>query len=136
MLERDTSQPHEVDAEMVASLEVLYRIHDDAKRTGNSERYYAQFRVAENLLEFDEKFAIWRFHHVKMVERMIGGMGGTGGSSGAKYLASTLARPFWPDLWTVRNRLGGGYGGAPAASPDAAATPDKPAGGGGCPYAG
>ena len=77
---------------------------------GAGERYYAQFRVAEHLLEFDEKFAIWRFHHVKMVERMIGSGMGTGGSSGAKYLASTLLRPYYPDLWAVRDRLGGQYG--------------------------
>lgn len=103
---RDTSQPHDENAELVSSLEILYRIHDDAKRTGNTERYYPQFRVAEHLLSFDEKTAIWRFHHVKMVERMIGNMTGTGGSSGAKYLASTI-RSFWPDLWAVRARFGG-----------------------------
>ncbi|MBX3406614.1 MAG: hypothetical protein KF869_07605 [Phycisphaeraceae bacterium] len=138
-LARDTTQPHEPDERLVDSLEILYRAQHEGSQAGKKnagERYYAQMRIAEHLLEFDEKFAIWRFHHVKMVERMIGGGMGTGGSSGAKYLASTLSRPFWPDLWTVRNRLGGGYGGAPAASPAAAATPEKPAGGGGCPYAG
>lgn len=109
-LNRDTNTPHEEDAGLVDSLEILYRIHDDALKAGTTERYYAQFRVAEALLEFDEKFSIWRFHHVKMVERMIGNVMGTGGSSGAKYLASTLARPFWPDLWAVRARFGSVYG--------------------------
>lgn len=104
-LARDTSAAHEERAGCVDALERLYREHD---RHPNGERYYAQFRVAEHLLEFDEKFAIWRFHHVKMVERMIGSMGGTGGSSGAKYLASTLGRMFFPDLWAVRSRLGTG----------------------------
>lgn len=107
---RDTSVPHEEDAGLVDSLEILYRIHDDALKAGTTERYYAQFRVAEALTEFDEKFSIWRFHHVKMVERMIGTVMGTGGSSGAKYLMSTLARPFWPDLWSVRARFGSVYG--------------------------
>lgn len=130
-LHRDTSLPHEVDPGLVGALEILYRIHDDAKKTGNSERYYAQFRVAECLLEFDEKFAIWRFHHVKMVERMIGGGMGTGGSSGAKYLASTLQRNFFPDLWAVRDRLNG-------VTPDYGTSSSAPAksegtGGGGCP---
>lgn len=105
---RDTSLPHEEESGLIDSLEILYRIHDDAQKAGNTERYYPQFRVAEHMVEFDERFQIWRFHHVKMVERMIGSMGGTGGSSGAKYLASTLMRPFWPDLWAVRGRLGGG----------------------------
>jgi tryptophan 2,3-dioxygenase len=104
-LKRDLTQPHEMHAECVDALVVLYR-EQDRHHTG--ERYYAQFRVAEHLLTLDEKFSIWRFHHVKMVERMIGAGMGTGGSSGAKYLASTLARPFFPDLWAVRDRLGAG----------------------------
>jgi tryptophan 2,3-dioxygenase len=113
-LTRDTTQPHEPNAECISALEKLYH-EQDGHHTG--ERYYAQFRVAEHMLEFDERFSIWRFHHVKMVERMIGAGMGTGGSSGAKYLASTLARMFFPDLWHVRDRLGGasapgGYGGA------------------------
>lgn len=116
-LARDTSQPHDEHAGCVESLLTLYREHDRYPRGkagkggggGGGERYYAQFRVAEHLIEFDEKFAIWRFHHVKMVERMIGSRPGTGGSPGAKYLASTLARPFFPDLWAVRTKLGGGY---------------------------
>lgn len=126
---RDTSQPHVDEPTLVDSLEVLYRIHDDAHKTGNTERYYPQFRVAEHLLAFDEKFSIWRFHHVKMVERMIGNLGGTGGSSGAKYLASTVERSFFPDIWAVRTRLGGGgYSSSPAPTPGAA-----PRTGGGCP---
>lgn len=125
MLSRDTSQPHEVNSGCVDALEVLYRVYDDAQAKGRGERYFAQYRVAEHLLEFDEKVAIWRFHHVKMVERMIGGQTGTGGSSGAKYLWSTLERPLYPDLWAVRNRLGGG--GSHAA---------KSGGTGGCPVTG
>lgn len=132
-LQRDTTLPHETNTDLVNALEILYRIHDDSKNTGNGERYYAQFRVSENLLEFDEKFSIWRFHHVKMVERMIGGGMGTGGSSGAKYLASTLERSFFPDLWAVRDRLGGLAGGP--TTPTDPATPPPPSAkpGGGCP---
>lgn len=106
VLNRDTNLPHEVDERLVATLEVLYRKQN---MTAKDERYYAQFRVAEHLLEFDEKFSIWRFHHVKMVERMIGSGMGTGGSSGAKYLASTLSRTYFPDLWAVRSRFGSGH---------------------------
>jgi tryptophan 2,3-dioxygenase len=104
-LTRDTNQPHEEDPQLVNSLEILYRKHDEWG-SKDGERYYAQVKVAEQLLEFDERFQIWRFGHVKMVERMIGSMTGTGGSSGAKYLASTI-KSFWPDLWSVRSRFGG-----------------------------
>jgi tryptophan 2,3-dioxygenase len=40
-----------------------------------------------------------------MVERTIGDKAGTGGSSGAGYLRSTLFRSAFPDLWAVRSRL-------------------------------
>jgi len=103
VLARDTSKPHEVDPQLVASLVRLYRTQDSPIRSG--ERYFAQFLVAEHLLELEEKLAIWRFHHVKMVERMIGIGLGTGGSSGAKYLASTLEYRLYPDLLSVRNAL-------------------------------
>jgi tryptophan 2,3-dioxygenase len=40
-----------------------------------------------------------------MVERQIGGKTGTGGSSGAEYLRSTLGKRFFPELWDVRSQL-------------------------------
>jgi len=63
--------------------------------------------LAEVLIELDECVALWRFHHVQMVERMIGAKRGTGGSDGVGYLQSTLAKRAFPDLWGVRTRLGG-----------------------------
>jgi tryptophan 2,3-dioxygenase len=131
VLERDTSKPHELDERLVTALELLYRKQAESHK---GERYYAQFRVAEHLLEFDEKFSIWRFHHVKMVERMIGGMKGTGGSAGAGYLRSTLEPAFFPDIWAVRNRLGGGGGAqAYAGGPTGASAGEQRPAGGGCP---
>ena len=47
----------------------------------------------------------WRYRHVKMVERTIGRKSGTGGSDGVGYLASTLFRPVFPDLWAIRALL-------------------------------
>ncbi|HEV3456643.1 MAG TPA: tryptophan 2,3-dioxygenase family protein [Thermoanaerobaculia bacterium] len=102
VLERDVSQPHQPDEGVVDALLSLYQ---------ESDRHYQHFRLAEHLLQLDERFAIWRFHHVKMVERMIGAKTGTGGSSGAKYLSSTLGSRFFPEIWQVRDRLTSGYGG-------------------------
>ena len=59
--------------------------------------------VAERLVDIDEGIQEWRYRHVKMVERTIGHKTGTGGSSGADYLISTLFRPVFPDLWEIRN---------------------------------
>jgi tryptophan 2,3-dioxygenase len=61
--------------------------------------------VLERLVDIDEGLQEWRYRHVKMVERTIGHKSGTGGSSGAEYLASTLFRPVFPDLWQVRNHF-------------------------------
>jgi tryptophan 2,3-dioxygenase len=61
--------------------------------------------LLERLIDIDEGLQEWRYRHVKMVERTIGMKPGTGGSSGAAYLASTLFKPIFPDLWAVRSRF-------------------------------
>jgi len=63
------------------------------------------FDLSEALLDHDAAFAHWRSRHVLMVERQIGSKTGTGGSTGAEYLRSTLGKRFFPDLWDVRSRL-------------------------------
>jgi tryptophan 2,3-dioxygenase len=66
--------------------------------------------LAEGLLEYEQGFALWRFLHVQLVERIIGpDTGGTGGTLGARYLSRTISQRFFPDLWAVRaNFYGGG----------------------------
>jgi len=68
-------------------------------------RYGDLFDLCEALLDHDEAFAHWRARHVLMVERQIGGKTGTGGSSGAEYLRTTLDKRFFPALWEVRSQL-------------------------------
>ncbi|HEX7256173.1 MAG TPA: tryptophan 2,3-dioxygenase family protein [Gaiellaceae bacterium] len=93
ILERDVTQPVEESDGVRAAVLAAYR--DDG----------GPAQVAERLVDFDEGFMEWRYHHVKMVERTIGGRPGTGGSAGAAYLRTTLHKPFFPDLWTVRSEL-------------------------------
>lgn len=62
-------------------------------------------QICERFVDLDEGFQEWRYRHVKMVERTIGTKSGTGGSSGAAYLKSTLFQPFFPDLWAIRADL-------------------------------
>ena len=69
------------------------------------EQYGDLFDLCEALLDHDEAFAHWRARHVLMVERQIGGKKGTGGSSGAEYLRTTLDKRFYPELWEVRSQL-------------------------------
>jgi tryptophan 2,3-dioxygenase len=81
------------------------------------ETRYEEFQLAEALMEHDEYFSLWRSHHIKMVERMVGAKRGTGGSEGIGYLKTTLDKKFFPELWEARTYL------------------DMQHGSGGCPFA-
>lgn len=71
--------------------------------------------LAEGLLEYEQSFALWRFLHVQLVERIIGpGTEGTGGTLGAKYLQRTVSQRFFPKLWEVRARF---FGAEPGDAP-------------------
>jgi tryptophan 2,3-dioxygenase len=89
--------------------------HDELLQTyraiySTPQQHYDLYLLLEDLIEFDERFLLWRGRHVRMVERMIGAKKGTGGSLGAAYLATTLDRRFFPELWEVRTYLGKEYG--------------------------
>jgi tryptophan 2,3-dioxygenase len=62
----------------------------------------AEKGVADRLLHFDAQMAHWRARHLELVHSMIGTLGGTGGSSGVRYLQSTLDKRFFPELWAAR----------------------------------
>jgi tryptophan 2,3-dioxygenase len=88
------------------------------------------YMLAEDLVDFDTQLSLWRFHHVSVVERVIGFKTGTGGSSGSSYLRSTVGKKAFPFLWEVRSHLGaGGYGGSPMPASDDTLPPT-----GGCPF--
>ncbi len=76
------------------------------------EDRYEEFQLSEALLEHDEYFALWRSHHIKMVERMVGAKRGTGGSEGIGYLKTTLDKRFFPELWEARTYLDVKHGSA------------------------
>ena len=88
---RDVTAPLEASDAMQQTLKKVY--DDDTDATA----------VCELLVDVDEGMQEWRYHHVKMVERTIGGRRGTGGSPGSAYLRSTLAAPTFPDLWAMRS---------------------------------
>ena len=76
------------------------------------EERYEEFQLAEALMEHDEFFSLWRSHHIKMVERMVGAKRGTGGSEGIGYLQTTLEKKFFPELWEARTHLDVTHGAA------------------------
>lgn len=57
------------------------------------------------MVEHDKNISLWRYHHVLMVERMLGSKRGTGGSEGVAYLQTTLAKRFFPEIWEARTYL-------------------------------
>lgn len=93
LLQRDTTQSTEPSPDVQKILIDIY--HNDP----------AVAQLCERLVDLDEGLQEWRYRHVKMVERTIGTKPGTGGSTGAKYLKTTLFDPVFPDLWAIRTEL-------------------------------
>ena len=71
----------------------------------NAEKDWDLYEFAERLIDLDYKFQLWRFHHLKTVERIIGHKSGTGGTGGVSYLAKALELRFFPELWQVRTSM-------------------------------
>ena len=69
------------------------------------EKHADHFIMQDLLIEHDENIALWRYHHVLMVERMLGMKRGTGGSEGVGYLMTTLNKKFFPEIWEARTHL-------------------------------
>jgi tryptophan 2,3-dioxygenase len=96
-LDRDWSQPHR---NTPALIEPLRRIYEEPKR------YWAEYHLCEQLVDVEESFQLWRFRHMKTVERIIGHKRGTGGSSGVDFLRKALELTFFPELLEVRTVIG------------------------------
>jgi tryptophan 2,3-dioxygenase len=71
----------------------------------NAEKDWDLYELAEALVDLDHQFQLWRFHHLKTVERIIGYKPGTGGTSGVSYLAKALELKLFPELWTIRTSM-------------------------------
>jgi tryptophan 2,3-dioxygenase len=71
----------------------------------DADRWFELYQLAEKLVDIDDALAMWRHKHVLTVERIIGSKRGTGGSSGAAYLRSTLDKRVFPELWALRTEL-------------------------------
>jgi len=74
----------------------LYRRH---------EEFFGLHDVAERLLDFDERMQLFRFHHLKLTERIIGGrVVGTMGTP-VEVLQQRMESWFYKDLWDIRNQI-------------------------------
>lgn len=96
LLKRDWKQPYQANDAVTQEIVKVYK---------SPAEFFDVYQLLESLIDFDERIGIWRYRHVLMVERMIGSLQGTGGSSGVGYLSSTLSKRFFPELWMARNFL-------------------------------
>jgi tryptophan 2,3-dioxygenase len=96
-IERDWTQAHRRTPALVAVFKTVY---DDPAR------YWDAYEMAEKLVDVEEGFQLWRFRHLKTVERIIGHKHGTGGSSGVPFLKRALEQVFFPELLDVRTVIG------------------------------
>jgi tryptophan 2,3-dioxygenase len=78
------------------SVDDLYRRHNE---------FFGLHDVAECLLDFDERVHLFRFHHLKLAQRIIGG--GVIGTMGTpvEVLHQRMEHLFYKDLWDVRNQI-------------------------------
>jgi tryptophan 2,3-dioxygenase len=95
-LERDFSETYVSDPRVTAAWREVYR---------DAETHWELYELAEKLVDLEYRFHLWRFSHMKTVERIIGGKPGTGGTSGVGYLQKALALRFYPELWDVRTEI-------------------------------
>jgi tryptophan 2,3-dioxygenase len=96
-VERDWSQPYQRHPGVVSVFKSIYE---------NTERYWAEYDMCEKLVDVEENFLLWRFRHVKTVERIIGFKKGTGGTAGVPFLRKTLELSLFPELIDVRTEIG------------------------------
>lgn len=96
-LQRDWTVPHARDDRLIP---VFRRIYEDI------DSHWEAYALCEQLLDIEQSFQMWRFRHMKTVERIIGFRRGTGGSSGVAFLKQALELTFFPELLDVRTVLG------------------------------
>lgn len=96
VLNRDVSQPYVASEGVEAAWLEVYR---------DTERWWAQYQLAEKLVDLDDALLTWRHKHVVTIERIIGRRRGTGGTEGVAYLATTLEKRCFPELWSLRTKL-------------------------------
>lgn len=96
VLNRDVSQPWQPSEGVETAWLEVYR---------DTDRWWAQYQLAEKLVDLDDALLTWRHKHVVTIERIIGRRRGTGGTEGVAYLTTTLEKRCFPELWSLRTKL-------------------------------
>lgn len=96
LVERDWTRPKPQDPTVEAAWTAIYR---------DPEAHFDLYELAEELVDLEDAFRLWRFRHVTTVERIIGLKRGTGGTVGVGYLRKMLDVVLFPELWHLRTEL-------------------------------
>ncbi len=97
LLERDWTQPHTPDERLVRLFGAVYAAPAD---------HWGVYETCEELVDLEDNMQLWRFRHLRVVQRTIGLRRGTGGSSGVDFLRRALDLTFFPELYSVRSEIG------------------------------
>ncbi|MEV8508275.1 tryptophan 2,3-dioxygenase family protein [Actinoplanes sp. NPDC051475] len=97
LLQRDVTLPWRFHEDLVPVFVTIYE---------NKDKFWEAYEACEELVDLEENFQLWRFRHLKTVERTIGFKRGTGGSSGVDFLRKALDLTFFPELYAVRTEIG------------------------------
>ena len=97
LLDRDWTLPHTLDAQLVHVFGEVYAAPAE---------HWGVYETCEELVDLEDNLQLWRFRHLKVVERTIGHKRGTGGSSGVDFLRRALDLTFFPELYAVRSEIG------------------------------
>ena len=97
VLERDVRQPWVMQPALIPVFRSIYDAVD---------RAYDLYEACESLVDVEDNFQVWRFRHLRVVQRTIGFKTGTGGSSGVRFLEKALELTFFPELYAVRTEIG------------------------------
>ncbi|MFF2345494.1 tryptophan 2,3-dioxygenase [Pseudarthrobacter sp. NPDC058119] len=97
VLDRDVTLAHEFVPELVPLFKHIYE---------NAAGNWAAYEACEELVDLEDNFQLWRFRHLRTVQRTIGMKTGTGGSSGVTFLQKALELTFFPELFAVRTEIG------------------------------
>jgi tryptophan 2,3-dioxygenase len=97
LLDRDWTKAHTFNAELVPTFTHIYE---------HSHELWTLYEACEELVDLEDNFQLWRFRHLRTVQRTIGMKTGTGGSAGVAFLERALSQTFFPELYAVRNEIG------------------------------
>jgi tryptophan 2,3-dioxygenase len=97
VLDRDVRRPWTFQPDLVPVFREVYESTDTP---------WGVYEACESLVDVEDNWQLWRFRHLRTVQRTIGAKTGTGGSSGVGFLRGALDRTFFPELYAVRTVIG------------------------------